>query len=107
MIDAPQATAPEGGIPPELAQLLMGGAGAGEAAPPEPNPAKADNVDPLEHLRASIEHAQAALVSEPDDQDSQLLSKLISGLYQILANRQKEQQAAMGTTPAMKAMSRL
>jgi len=110
MTIAPQAAGQ--GMPPELAQLLMSGAGAGDAQAPGPaptpdqNPAKADGVDPLEHLRAAIEHAQAALVSEPDDQDSQALAKLVSGLYQILANRQKEQDQALGNPATAKLLRR-
>ena len=63
-------------------------------------------MDPLEHLRAAIEHAQAALVMEPDDIDSQLLSKVVSGLYQILANRQKEQDQALGNPGLMRTLRR-
>lgn len=90
----PQA-APEQGPPPELLAQLMGGAGAGAPmGPPEPEPEP--EMGPLDHLRQAIEHAQAALVDEPDDADSQALSKVIAGLYQILAQRQKEQDSLMG-----------
>ncbi len=55
----------------------------------------------MEHLRAAIEHAQAALVAEPDDVDSQQLAAVVKGLYQILANRQKQTDQAMGGNPQM------
>ena len=91
----------EGGMPPELLAMLSGGMqegmpppGMGPQGPPPPE--QEEDVDPLEHLRLAIEHAQAALVAEPDDADSQQLSKVISGLYQILAQRQKEQDQLMG-----------
>ena len=87
-----------GGPPPGMGAPTPGGLPPQGAQPPE--------VDPLEHLRMAIEHAQAALVSEPDDADSQLLSKLIAGLYQILAARQKEQEAALGMAPGMKFLTR-
>ena len=86
------------GPPPGMGAPTPGGLPPQGGQPPE--------VDPVEHLRMAIEHAQAALVSEPDDQDSQLLSKLIAGLYQILAARQKEQETALGMTPAMKLLTR-
>ena len=92
----------EGGMPPELLAMLSGGMQEGMPPPsmgpqgPPPPPEEEEDVDPLEHLRLAIEHAQAALVAEPDDADSQQLSKVISGLYQILAQRQKEQDQLMG-----------
>lgn len=82
-----------GGMPPELLAQLMGGAGAGgQVPPPEPEP----EADPIEHLRQAIKHAEAALVAEPDDADSQALAKVVQGLYAILAQRQKEHDALMG-----------
>lgn len=71
-----------------------------------PNPAQNDGVDPVEHLRAAIEHAQAALVSEPDDADSQALAAVVKGLYQILANRQKDQQQVLGNPTLQRVLSR-
>ncbi|MBI3936398.1 MAG: hypothetical protein HY323_05430 [Betaproteobacteria bacterium] len=56
-------------------------------------------LSPVEHLRAAIEHAQAALISEPDDQDSQMLAKIVQGLYQILAGRQAADDRAGGGSP--------
>lgn len=80
------------GPPPELLAALMGGAGAGQAAPPD----QEQQMSSVDHLRAAIEHAQAALVGEPDDADSQALAKAVQGLYQILASRQKEQDSLVG-----------
>ena len=75
----------------------MGGSMMG--APQEPD------LDPLEHLRMALTHAQAALVAEPDDVDSQALAKVVQGLYAILASRQKEQEGLMGGGN-MRALSR-
>ena len=58
----------------------------------------------IEHLKQAIEHAQAALVSEPNDQDSQALAQIVKELYAIIAGRQKEDQKAMGG--AMPALQR-
>lgn len=90
----PPGLPPEGGPPPELLAQLMGGAGAGAGPPPEPE--APPEMSPLDHLRQAIEHAQAALVGEPDDADSQALSKVLTGLYAIFANRQKEQESLLG-----------
>jgi hypothetical protein len=88
----------QGGVPPELMQLLQDAGGPPDQASqlPPSSPAQGDGTDPLEHLRMAIEHAQAAQVSEPDDADSAKLSKLVAGLYQILADRQKMHDQAMG-----------
>ena len=72
---------------------MMGGPPPEAMGPQEPPQGE---MDPLSHLRIAIEHAQAAQVMEPDDADSQMLAKLVSGLYQILANRQKESDQALG-----------
>lgn len=86
--------------PPELMAQLMGGGGMppggmGQQGPPPPPPSQgAESV--VDHLRQSIEHAQAALQMEPDDTDSQSLTMVLKGLYQILANRQKEQEQLLG-----------
>ena len=84
------------GPPPELMAQLMGGAGAGGIPQEgmEPQGQEAESV--VDHLRQSIEHAQAALQMEPDDADSQSLTMVLKGLYQILANRQKEQEQLLG-----------
>lgn len=67
-----------------------------------------DAADPqaaIEHLKEAIKQAQAALVSEPNDADSQALADIVKQLYAIIAKRQKETQAAMGG-PAMPALQR-
>jgi hypothetical protein len=69
-----------------------------EQAPPQ--------MTAVDHLRQAIEHAQMAMQAEPDDQISRELSKAVQVLYGITALLQKEQEAAMGTTPAIKAMGR-
>lgn len=86
-----------GGLDPATLETMMG------QGPPQAPPAP--EMDPLAHLRQAIEHAQAALIAEPDDADSQALSKLVSGLYQILANRQKEQDTALGN-PSLQSLLR-
>lgn len=76
-------------------------------APPPPSPVEEEEeLDPIEHLRSAIEHAQAALVAEPDDADSQALSKVVAGLYQILAARQKDSDATMGNPTLLRTLRR-
>lgn len=85
---------PQAELPPELAALM-----GGEPAEQE--------LSPADHLRAAIEHAQAALVDEPDDADSQALAKVVQALYQILSSRQDAEAQAMGGNPKqMRAMRR-
>jgi hypothetical protein len=80
----------EPGVPPELMQML-GGAPPEEEAAPE--------LSPADHLRAAIEHAQAALVDEPDDADSQQLAAVVKSLYAILSGRQDAEDRASGGDP--------
>ena len=84
----------------QMMQELQQGGGQPQA-PPEDAP-----LDPLEHLRAAIEHAQAALVAEPDDADSEGLAKVVQGLYRILAQRQKESDGALGNPALMRTLRR-
>ena len=86
---------PMGGPPPGFGGMPMG------EGPPPPQQESA-----VDHLRQAIEHAQAALTSEPDDADSQALAKVIQGLYAILAQRQKEQEGLLGGGN-VRALSRL
>jgi hypothetical protein len=81
----------EPGVPPELMQMLGGGAAPEEEAAPE--------LSPADHLRAAIEHAQAALVDEPDDADSQQLAAVVKSLYAILSGRQDAEDRASGGDP--------
>ena len=88
---------PMGGPPPGFGGMPMG-----EGPPPPPS----QQESAVDHLRQAIEHAQAALTSEPDDADSQALAKVIQGLYAILAQRQKEQEGLLGGGN-VRALSRL
>ena len=89
------------GGPPPMDPAAMGAA-PGPVVPVDEEP----ELDPVEHLRLAIEHAQAALVAEPDDADSQALSKVVSGLYQILASRQKESDQMMGNPTLLRTLRR-
>jgi hypothetical protein len=64
------------------------------------------DLSPDDHLRQAIEHAQQALVGEEDDPTSAELAKAVNSLYRIFAQRQKEDEAALGVTPAHKGMAR-
>lgn len=81
---------------------MMGGLPSMPSEPPADEP----DLDPVEHLRSAIEHAQAALVGEPDDADSQALSKAIAGLYAILARRQKQSDQTMGNPSLLRTLRR-
>ena len=88
--------------PPGLMEPPMGE----EAGPGGTPPDSSQDMSPEDHLREAIEHAQQALVGEEDDPTSGELSKAISSLYRIFAQRQKEDEAALGVTPAHKGMAR-
>jgi len=94
MYPSMQADQAQGGPPPELLAQLMGGLGSGGGAPQQDQQPDGDAA--IDHLRQAIEHAQAALQLEPDDADSQMLAKVVQGLYQILAQRQKEHEQLLG-----------
>lgn len=68
----------------------------GPAGPPPP--------DPKEMLRKVVDDITLLLAAEPDDQDSGVIAKGLALFQTILANRQKNQQGALGVSPAMRAM---
>lgn len=57
-------------------------------------------------LRTAIQYAESALQDEPDDESSQMISQAVNIMYRLVAGRQKEREAAEGTTPALKFMKR-
>ena len=89
---------------------MMGDPGGMDAmqGPPmmPPEDAAPQELSAVDHLRTAIEHAQAALVSEPDDGDSQALAKVVQGLYAILATRQKESDQTMGNPTLLRTLRR-
>lgn len=100
----------QGGPPPELMDALMGGgppmAGGDPFAGGAPQEAPAPEMSVIEHLRQAIEHAQAALVAEPDDIDSQKLTRAVGLLYDFLAGRQKEEESVMGNAATQRVLKR-
>jgi hypothetical protein len=88
---------PPGGLPPEALMALLGG-GPDAGGPPPEGADEGTGMSPAEHLRAAIAHAQAALVGEQSDPDSQKLADVVKGLYSILADRQKQQQKMLAGT---------
>ena len=87
----------QGGIPPQgMGQMQAVGQMPPGGMESQGDPGQGQGSAAVEHLRQAIEHAQAALQAEPDDADSQMLAKVIQGLYGILSNRQKEQEQLLG-----------
>jgi hypothetical protein len=109
-------------MPPELLELLAGGGAPAEApmGPAEaPMPPDSGGVAPasssspaggqqaaIEILKQMISLAQEYVQVEPDDIDKETMTKVLSTLQGYLAKNQKESEAAMGTTPALKGMRR-
>lgn len=103
----------QGGPPPELLAALMSGAGAGDvgagppgAAPPDAGPPSDQGTSALDHLRQAIEHAQQALMLEPDDEDSRKLARAVQMFYEVLAERQREERQVMGNPATQRVLKR-
>lgn len=90
-------------------------------APAPPAPAPALGADPtgpagggtggdeqksIDLLKQMINLAHRYIAVEPDAVDKQTMAKVLSTLTGYLANDQKQQEAAMGTTPAVKFMQK-
>ena len=90
-----------GGPPPGLAGPPPG------LAPPQGPPGGGREEEALTHLKAAMEHLQLYARSEPDEEDKAAALKFLAGLQQLLAKDQKENEAAMGTTPAQKVLMRM
>ncbi len=103
-------------IPPQVMAALAaqhGGAPPGPGGPPvqggpsgpPPAPGGGGNAQAaIEALKAAINSLHQAGAAEPDPEDQAVISKVVSLLMQMIAKDQKEKDAAMGTTPAHKAM---
>lgn len=63
-------------------------------------------MSPEDHLRAAVEHLQAAQVTEPDDADSQTIAKCAAAIYAIFSSRQKEQDGMLGNPGVARALRR-
>lgn len=91
------------GLPPELMALLAGGAGAGG-----PDPFDAELEQQLaqdqgggDRLRSIIDIAREEISANGvTEKERLLLEKLTTTVQQIRAEREKEQQAALGGGPA-------
>lgn len=105
------------GLPPELMMALMGGgappglAGPGGPPPglgPPPGPdSDAGAMSAGDHLREALKHIDAYRSQETDDEDLAAAAKMIAALQGLFAKQQKEKEAAMGTSPAIKGMRRM
>lgn len=65
-----------------------------------------DDRDAVAILKKMISLAQQYVQVEQDDTDKHTMMKVLTQLQSYLANEQKEQEAAMGTSPAMKFLSK-
>jgi hypothetical protein len=79
------------------------------AGPPGPPPgaqggAGGNAQQAISFLRQAIQNLHQAQQAEPDPEDQAIISKTVSLLMQMIAKDQKEKDAALGTTPAHKAM---
>lgn len=86
-----------GGVPPEIMQLLAGGAGAGEVAQPEePQMSDEDMVSEIIRLAKALADSDGKVT----EQERMLFEKISVSARQFLVGREKEEQAALGGGPA-------
>ncbi len=74
----------------------------GPPGPPPGPPAGGGNA--LAYLRQALQALRQYEQAEPDPEDKAVAAKVYGLLIQLMAKDQKEKDAAMGTTPAHKAM---
>lgn len=92
-----------GGAPASISLPSAGGGaqGGGGGTPGQP-----DNRDAEQALNDLIDAAHRFVAAEEDDTDKNVVAKILALATGITAGRQKQDEAAMGTTPAHKAVSR-
>lgn len=114
------AGGPDTGAPPGAGDLMaaLGGGGGGIGLPAQAGggalpsgggggvPGQPDNPDAEAALKAAIDSIHTYLSAEEDDQDKSVAAKCLAQLQGIMGTRQKQDEAALGTTPAHKAMGR-
>lgn len=81
------------------------GADAGPAGPAS-GTSDGGEQQPIQILKKMIGLAHTYIGTEKDAIDRQTMAKVLTTLTGYLANEQKEQEAAMGTTPAMRFMQK-
>ena len=75
--------------------------------PPPPGAAPGGGGNPqsaLQYLRQAIQALRQYESAEPDPEDKAVAAKVAGLLMQLIAKDQKEKDAALGSTPAHKAM---
>ena len=82
-------------MPPGLADLLGGG-----GAPPQQG--GGDESSALQILKQMIQLGKQYVDVEPDPEDKATMGKILQLLLQYEAKDQKEKDAALGTSPALK-----
>lgn len=98
------AIMPGAGGPPPSIQLGGGGApnaggppqGAGGGTPGEPDNPIAEGA-----LKRAIAAVEVYMKAEQDEQDKHMAAKVMAQLQGLMAGRQKQADAAMGTSPAL------
>lgn len=94
---------------PDLASMLGGSAaGAGPGVPSGPPPPDSDgDAGPEAKMRKALTLLQEAAADPSlDDVDSHVATKCIAAIQGVLATNQKNDEAALGVTPAHKSLAR-
>ena len=93
-------------VPPELVQALQGG------GPPSPRGGPAESITSNEDgssndmIRVAIRSLQHWLELNDNDADAAKVQKCIVGLQGVLADHQKDREAALGISPALRHVRR-
>lgn len=97
-------TAPEGGPPPELMQMMMAGQGPppGMGGPPQ-GPQFGTSA---ELIAATIDLLRGYPEVEQDQEDLAVAAQVIAALQKLLAKQQREADTATGVGPAARFLRR-
>lgn len=105
-------TAPEGGPPPELMQMMMAGQGPppGMGGPPQGPPPGAEQGPQFgtsaELIAATIDLLRGYPEVEQDQEDLAVAAQVIAALQKLLAKQQREADTATGVGPAARFLRR-
>lgn len=95
---------PGGQIDPSILMALMGGGGGpgGPGGPIGPGDAVGQGQNPSDLLTQVLDLLTQYGQAEPDPEDQAIAAQCFAQLKKLQAKDQKEEDAAMGTTPAHK-----
>ncbi len=85
---------------------FAGGPMDGQSLPGPPEEGGGAVKDPVEALRILVDGLKAYLEIEPDDEDKNQAAQCLAKLQALLAKNQKQEETALGVSPAAKYVAR-